>query len=74
MQYQGPGWGVGEEAILGGGEKGLELKERRTASRRMCTVLHSLPRLVPAVVIAHTGFIVPYPHSEDGETEVSSGN
>lgn len=42
----GPGWGDGEESILGGGEKGLELKERRTASPRMCLALHSLPRLV----------------------------
>lgn len=64
---------MGEESILGGGEKGLELKERRTASPRMCTALHSLPRLVPAVVIAHTGFLYPTPILRMGKLRSAQG-
>lgn len=69
-----PGPRVGDGGgVHPGWWKGLELKERRTASPRMCTALHSLPRLVPAVVIAHTGFLYPTPILRMGKLRSAQG-
>lgn len=63
---------MGEESILGGGEKGTGAEGEENSLSKDVHSVYSLPRLVP-VVIAHTGFLYPTPILRMGKLRSAQG-